>query len=112
MKFRYESRQSTHSFIIIYAGSYSTMPATSGQNKHLAAAHAKGKSIQAEKQAALASETVTDDLWNSLQAAKLRIEELEQQLAQKDAECHRLQSELEKSNQKLQNHKDSFAFWK
>ena len=88
------------------------MPATSGRNKHLAAARAKGKSIQADKQAALASETATDDLWNSLQAANLHIEELEQQLAQKDAECHRLQSELEKSNQKFQNHKDSSAFWK
>ena len=88
------------------------MTATSGRNKHLAAARAKGKSIQADKKAALASETVTDDLWNSLQAANLHIEELEQQLAQKDAECHRLQSELEKSNQKLQNHKDGSAFWK
>ena len=88
------------------------MPAPSARNKHLAAARAKGKSVQADKQAVLASETVTDDLWNSLQAANLRIEELEQQLAQKDAECHRLQSELEKSNQKLQNHKDSSAIWK
>jgi hypothetical protein len=34
----------------------------------------------------LASETATDDLWNRLQAANLHIEELEQQLAQKDTE--------------------------
>ena len=84
----------------------------SSRNQHLAAARAKGKSIQADKQAALASETATDDLWNSLQAANSHIEELEQQLAQKNAECHRLQSELDKSNQKLQNYKDSSAFWK
>ena len=84
----------------------------SSRNQHLAAACAKGKSIQAEKQAVLASETASDDLWNKLQVANARIEELEQQLAQKNAECHRLQSELEKSKQTLQNHRDNSAFWK
>jgi hypothetical protein len=38
------------------------MPAPLARNKHLAAARAKEKSVQADKQAVLASETVTDDL--------------------------------------------------
>ena len=60
----------------------------------------------------MASETAIDDLWNSLQAANSRIKELEQLLADKDLECHRLQSALHNSNQKLQKHQENSALWK
>jgi predicted nucleic acid-binding Zn-ribbon protein len=60
----------------------------------------------------LSSETAADDLWDRLQVANLRIEELEQQLAQKDSELCRLQSELESSNQKLQKNQGDSALWK
>ena len=72
----------------------------------------KRQNILAEKHAILTSETATDDLWDRLQAANLHIEELEQQLAQKDAELCRLWSELEKSNQRLQKNKEDFVLWK
>jgi predicted nucleic acid-binding Zn-ribbon protein len=86
--------------------------ALSSQNQHLAAARAKAKIVLADKQATLASETATDDFWNRLQVANSHIEELEQQLAQRDADCIRLQSELDKSNQKLDKHQEGSALWK
>ena len=82
------------------------------QKQQIAAAHQKGQNILAEKHAILTSETATDDLLDRLQAANLHIEELEQQLAQKDAELCRLQSELEKSNQRLQKNKEDSVLWK
>ena len=42
----------------------------------------------------------------------MRIEELEQQLTQKDSELCRLQSEIERSNQKLQKNQEDSALWK
>jgi len=51
-------------------------------------------------------------MWNKLQAANLHIEELEQQLAQKDTKCCKLQSELKKSKQKLQNYQNGSSHWK
>ncbi|KAF8803080.1 hypothetical protein BYT27DRAFT_7110622, partial [Phlegmacium glaucopus] len=80
--------------------------------QQVAAAHAKGQEALAEKQAILASETATNDLLSRLQAANSHIEVLEQLLSQKEIECGRLQSELEKSNENLQKHKDSSALWK
>ena len=71
----------------------------------------KAQELHSEKRAVLASETVTDDLWNRLQAANSQIEELENLLADRDTECHRLKSELDKANQKLHMHKDSSALW-
>ena len=68
--------------------------------------------VIAEKRAALASETATDDLWNSLQAANSCIKELENLLAEKDTECHRLQSELDRATKKLHVHQDDSAVWK
>ena len=56
--------------------------------------------------------TATDDLWKSLQDANMHIKELENLLTDNDTECHRLQSELDKANQKLYTYKDSFAFLK
>ena len=84
----------------------------SSRKQQIAAAHKKGQSILAEKRATLTSETALDDLWESLQAANLRIEELEQQLAQKDTELSRLRCELEKSGQKLQKNQNDSALWK
>ena len=75
---------------------------TIAQKQQMATAHAKGQELLAEKRTVLVSETATSDVWDSLQAAKSHIEELEQLLADKDMECCRLQSELNKSNQKLQ----------
>jgi len=74
---------------------------TSAQKKQRAAAHAKGQAALTEKHAALASDTAIDDLWNQLQAANSRIEELEQLLAQKDTDLCKMQSELEKTKKKL-----------
>ena len=88
----------------------SIMPQSS-QKQHLAAARAKKQNILADKQTSVASGSTTDDLWNRLQVANSRIEELEQLLAQKDAECFRLQSDLEKLTQKLQKNQDSSALW-
>ncbi|KAF8808752.1 hypothetical protein BYT27DRAFT_7222765 [Phlegmacium glaucopus] len=87
------------------------MPTTS-RKQQIAAAHAKGQEALAEKWAILASETATNDLLSRLQAANSHIEVLEQLLSQKEIECGRLQSELEKSNENLQKHKDSSALWK
>jgi len=90
---------------------YSKMPPSS-RKQQIAAAHKKGQIILADKRSTLTSETATDDLWNMLQAANLCIEELEQQLAQKNTELCRLQSELEKSNQKLQKNLEDSTLWK
>jgi len=87
------------------------MPTTS-QKQQRAAAYAKGQAVIAEKWAVLASETATNDLWDRLEAANLRIEALEQLLSEKEMQCCRLKSELEKSNQKLQKHQDDSALWK
>ena len=87
------------------------MPLVSSRKKQAAVANLKAQELRSEKRAVLASETVTDDLWNSLQAANSRIEELENLLADRDTECHRLKSELDKANQKLHMHKDSSALW-
>ena len=87
------------------------MPLVSSRKKQAAVANLKAQELHSEKRAVLASETVTDDLWNSLQAANSRIEELENLLADRDTECHRLKSELDKANQKLHMHKDSSALW-
>jgi len=72
----------------------------------------RAQEVIAEKGAVLASETTTDDLWNSLQVANSCIKDLENLLAEKDTECQRLQSELDKANQKLDMHQDSSALWK
>src|SRR5437016_4891397 len=88
------------------------MPPTTARKRQASAAHAKGQEVLAEKWAIMASETATNDLWNSLQAANSRIEQLEKQLADKDVECHRLQSELDNFKQKLQKHQDSSSLWK
>ena len=61
---------------------------------------AKSREVLAEKRAALGSESVNADLWDRLQAANSRIEELELELTQKNSECITLHSDLEKSNQK------------
>ncbi|KAF8804555.1 hypothetical protein BYT27DRAFT_7259036 [Phlegmacium glaucopus] len=87
------------------------MPTTS-QKQQIAAAHAKGQEALTEKRAILASETATNDILSRLQAANSHIEVLEQLLSQKEIECGRLQSELEKCNENLQKHKDSSALWK
>jgi len=85
-------------------------PVTS-RKQQAAAANLKAQETHAKKRAVLASETATDDLWNSLQAANSWIEELENLLADKDTECHRLKSELDKANKKLHMHQDSSALW-
>jgi len=82
------------------------------RKKQAAVAHLRGQEVIAEKRAALASETATDDLWNSLQAANSHIKELENLLAEKDTECHRLQSELDRATKKLHVHQDDSAVWK
>ena len=84
----------------------------SSRKQQIAAAHKKGQNVLADKRSTLSSGTVADDLWDRLQVANLRIEELEQQLAQKDSELCRLQSELERSNQKLQKNQEDSALWK
>ena len=88
------------------------MPAPTAQKWQAAAANLRVQEVHAKKQAILASEIATDDLWNSLQAANSHIKELENLLADKDTECHRLQSELDKANQKLHVYQDSSALWK
>ena len=88
------------------------MPRPTGQQRQAASANAKGNEVQAEKRSILSSETATNDLWNSLQAANSHISEIEQLLAEKDKECHRLQSELDNCNQKLQKQQESSALWK
>ncbi len=82
------------------------------KKQHLVAAQAKGRQIIAEKHAVLASETANEDLWNELQTANSRIQELELELAQKIAECTNLQSELEKANEKLAKYQADSNFWK
>src|SRR6266511_6362514 len=82
------------------------------KRQHLAAAQAKGRQIIAEKHAVLASETANEDLWNELQTANSRIQELELELAQKIAECTNLQSELENANEKLAKYQADSNFWK
>ena len=82
------------------------------KKQHLAAAQAKGCKIIAEKHAVLASEKANEDLWNELQTANSRIQELELHLAQKIAECTNLQSELEKANGKLAKYQADSNFWK
>ena len=84
------------------------MPASTAQKHQAAAANLRAQEVYAEKQAFLASETATDDLW----AANSHIKELENLLADKDTECHRLQSELDKANKKLHVYQDSSALWK
>ena len=66
----------------------------SSRKQQIAAAHKKGQNVLADKRSTLSSGTVADDLWDRLQVANLRIEELEQQLAQKDSELCRLQCVL------------------
>src|SRR6266498_5969584 len=82
------------------------------KKQHLAVAQAKGHQIIAEKHTVLASETANEDLWNELQTANSRIQELELELAQKIAECTNLQSELEKANEKLAKYQADSDFWK
>ena len=88
------------------------MPSTTTQKRQAAAVNSKAQEVHAEQKAVLASVIVTDDLWNSLQDANMRIKELENLLTDKDIECHRLQSELDTANQKLHTYKESFAFLK
>jgi hypothetical protein len=88
------------------------MPRPTGRQRQAASANTKGNEVQAEMRSILSSETATSDLWNSLQAANSRISELEKLLAEKDMECHKLQSALENCNQKLHKHQDSSALWK
>ena len=88
------------------------MPAVTACKQQAAAANLRAQEVHAEQRAVLASETATDDLWNSLQAANSRIKELENLLAEKDAECSRLQSELAKVNEKLHVYQDSSALLK
>ena len=83
-----------------------------GRKRQAAEAQLRGQEVIADKRAALASETATDDLWNRLQAANSRIKDLENLLAEKDTECHRLQSELDKAIKKLHVHQDNSAVWK
>jgi hypothetical protein len=87
------------------------MPQLTGRKRHTKEANLRAQEVLSEKQALLASETPTDDLWNSLQAANSRNKELENLLAEKDRELHRLQSELDKANKKLHMHQDSSALW-
>ena len=99
-------------FLIIYAFrdfSFILQMPPSSRKQQIAAAHKKGQNVLADKHSALSSETAADDLWVKLQVANLCIEELEQQLAQKDSELFRLQSELERSNQKLQKNREDSA---
>ena len=84
----------------------------SSRKQQIAAAHKKVQNVLTDKRSTLSSGTVADNLWDRLQVANLHIEELEQQLAQKDSELCRLQSELERSNQKLQKNQEDFALWK
>ena len=84
----------------------------SSKKQHLDAARKKGQDVLADKRSTLASKTAPDELWSRLQSANLRIEKLEQQLVQKDAELCMLKSELEKSNQKLQKNQEDSALWK
>ena len=84
----------------------------SSRKQQIAAAHKKVQNVLTDKCSTLSSGTVADNLWDRLQVANLRIEELEQQLAQKDSELCRLQSELERSNQKLQKNQEDSALWK
>ena len=88
------------------------MPRSTGRQRQAASASQKANEVQDEKRSILTSETAKNDLWNSLQAANLRISELEKLLEEKDLECHRLQSALDNCNQKLQKHHDSSALWK
>ena len=88
------------------------MPRPTARQRQASSANAKGNEVLAEKKSILSSETAKNDLWDSLQAANLRISELEQLLAEKDTECHRLQTALDNCNQKLQKHQDSSAVWK
>ena len=88
------------------------MPPVAGRKKQAAAANLRAQEVHFEKRAVLTSETAIDDLWNSLQAANSRIKELENLLADKDTECQRLESELDKANQKLHMHQDSSVLWK
>ena len=60
----------------------------------------------------MAPETAKNGLWDSLQAANSCIAELEQLLAEKDMECHKLKSALDNCNQKLKKHQDISALWK
>lgn len=80
--------------------------------KHLADALAKGREVLAQQKEAFASETVHNDLWGSLQIAKSQIGELEVALAQESAERQRLQSALEKSNQKCSQLQAEVSQWK
>lgn len=80
--------------------------------KHIPDALAKGREVLAEKRAALASETAPDDLWANLQNAKSCIARLELALAQKNDECQKLQSELEKLNQKWTQSQAEVSEWK
>ena len=88
------------------------MPRATAQQWQAASANVKGNEAQAEKRSILSSETAKNDLWESLQAANLRIAELEQLLAEKDVECHRLQSALDNCNQKIKKHQESSVLWK
>jgi uncharacterized protein (DUF1778 family) len=67
------------------------MPQLTGRKRHTKEANLRAQEVLSEKRALLASETPTDDLWNSLQAANSRNKELENLLAEKDRELHRLQ---------------------
>ena len=72
-----------------------------------AAVMAKAREARAEKKAALDSETAKNDLWDELKTA-----ELELLLFQKTTECTSLQSDLEKSNQKLADFQADASLWR
>lgn len=58
---------------------------------------AKSRGCLAQKKDTMSSETATEDLWTKLNAANLRINKLELALAQKNAACEELRSDLESS---------------
>jgi len=73
---------------------------------------AKGRAAKAEKQTQLSSESAIDDLWSSLQAANWHITELENELAEKNAEFNKLQAKLEKSTQQCSQLATDLSLWK
>ena len=77
-----------------------------------AAVMAKAREARAEKKAALDSETAKNDLWDEIKTAKSQIQELELSLFQKTTECTSLQSDLEKSNQKLADFQAEASLWR
>ena len=73
---------------------------------------AKERAAKAEKQTQLSSESAIDNLWSSLQAANGHITELENELAEKNAEFNKLQAKLEKSTQQCSQLATDLSLWK